>query len=208
MPGVNIGWDSSTPPGSESASIGASRIRSMKTAIQQSMDAEHVFAASGGAGTGIHRRGSAVVNVGLQSLVSSGDTEGRMYYASDTSQTFATPSTGTVLVGGPAVVSMGSFPADAAPQRFQWVDEVVTAFVPAGSGNTTITWPRSGFSGIPFVSVSCWSTLKPDTSGLFAIVESQTATQCIIKSTSVIGGVCANASRHTLIVWSRGTRAL
>lgn len=207
MPGVNIGWDSSTPPGAESASIGASRIRSMKTSVQQCLDAEHIFAASGGAGTGAHRPGSAVAFYGAQSNVSSSDTDGRLMFTSNTSRLFGTPSNGTVLIGGATVPLMGSFPGTA-PQRHYWAIE--TGEIPNASQSTTLNYPNSGFSGAPFVVASAFSELLPDGPQTMIVVSitGNSKTQCIFKSKMLTGGTITAASGHTIFWQSCGTRVL
>lgn len=208
MPGVNIGWDNATPAGSESVSLGDDRIRSAKSSIQQWGDAEHVFPSSGGAGSGVHRPGSAVAFYGAQSLVSSSDTEGRLMFTSNTSRLFGTPSNGTVLIGGPTVPLMGSFPGTA-PQRHYWAVEMGEIVGPA-SGSTTLNYPNSGFSGCPFVQCSAFSELQPDGPQvqLFVIVTGNSKTQCIFKSKMIQAGVLTAASGHTIFWQSIGTRVL
>ena len=78
-------------------------------------------------------------------------------WASDTSQFFHVGSGGTVLIGGPRVLSMGSFPGGAPPQRIQWAMEAGEGATTDSSGQTTITFPNSGFSGRPFTTLTILS---------------------------------------------------
>lgn len=203
MPGINAGWDNATPAGSESVSLGDDRIRSLKTSVQQVLDAEHVFGASGGAGTGIHRPGSAMAAVGTQSLVSSADTEGRIFYASDTSRLFATPSNGTVFIGGPTVISAGSFPGGL-PQRAIWVEDFGLADSALGNGQT-ITFPHSGYSGVPFVTVSAW-TDNVNATPFYVTMRALSATAVTVAGRKTADGTIV--SNWTIMWRSVGTMAL
>ena len=109
MSGVTIGWDESIPPITEQAGLGYARIQSDKTSTRQGLDAEHGWPSAGGL-SGFHRLGSARAFVGTQSRVSSSDTDGRLMVTSDSSRLFGVGSTGTVLLGAAAMLSMGSFP--------------------------------------------------------------------------------------------------
>src|SRR5690242_18663246 len=94
--GINAGWDETVPADSENAGLGAGRIRSLETTVQQVLDSEHNFPASGGANTGYHRLGSARAFYGTQSTVSSSGTDGRLMVTSDTSRLFGTGSGGKI----------------------------------------------------------------------------------------------------------------
>ena len=160
-----ITWNEGSPSDSDSAGLGDDQIRSLKTSIRVGLDSEHIWPSSGG-DAGMHRIGSARVNVGVQSLVSSSGTDGRLYQTSDTSRLFGTGSGGTTFLGGPGVISAGSFPGGAAPQRSIWVEEFGLGFTVSGS--TSITIPNSGYSGAPYVFLTtlesnptqemCWVT--------------------------------------------------
>lgn len=154
MNGVNIGtFDSTVPADTESLGLTDDRIRSVKTTLQQVLDDEHVFAAAGGT-VGQHRLGSARPYFGAQSTVSSSGTDGRLMVASDTSRLFGVGSGGTVLLGaGPGSLSIGSTPGATFPQRHYWVEEVGFGTTNA-DGNLGVTFPNSGFSGIPYVFAS------------------------------------------------------
>lgn len=202
MPGANIGWDNATPAGTELESLGPTRIKSLKTSVQQALDAEHVFPTTGGAGTGAHRPGSAVAHYGTQSAVSSGDTNGKLMFTSDSSRLFGTPSNGTVFIGGATVISAGSFPGGAAPQRSHWVEEFGEAITDA-QGIVTITFPGSGFSGKPYVKTQLF-VLNGITTGNWAtpIAISKTAMDVVTRSSA------GSASAQSFFWFSTGTRAL
>lgn len=147
--GSNIGWSNSDPPDTESAGLGDDRIRSLKSSVQEALDNEHNFASGGGANTGYHRLGSARPYYGAQSLVSSSGSDARLMQTSDTSRFFGVGSAGTVFLGGPTVISAGSFPGTV-PQRHYWAMEF-GADTTASNGTATVTIPNSGYSGVPFV---------------------------------------------------------
>lgn len=150
MPGdIVIGWDETVPAGSESVGLGDDRIRSTKSNVRGALDAEHNFPSSGGS-AGAHRLGSARAHFGTQSRVSSGDTDGRLMVASDTSRLFGVGSGGTALLGaGPLSLSLGSHVGVTMPQRSHVVMETGRA-ANDGSGNLAVTFP-SPYSGIPVV---------------------------------------------------------
>lgn len=154
MPGgTSIGWNENAPADSDAVGSGDDEIRSLKTSLRQALASEHAWPSAGGL-SGYHTYGSARAYVGVQSLVSSDGTDGRMMLASDSSHFFLLQSTGTVFGGGARALSAGSFPGTT-PQRHHWVVEFGTAVTPtSGSGLTTVTFPNSGFSGKPFVTAS------------------------------------------------------
>lgn len=154
--GSNIAWNNSDPPDTESAGLGDDRIRSLKTSVQEGLDNEHNWPSGGGANTGYHRFGSARAYVGTQSLVSSSGSDGRIMLTSDTSRLFHVGSAGTSFIGGPTVISVGSYPGLAPPQRFIWVEEFGDG--KTVSGATQITIPNSGYSGNPFVFLTAFNT--------------------------------------------------
>lgn len=147
-----IGWNESSPQGSDSLGLGDDEIRSLKTSVRIGLDGEHVWP-SGGGDAGAHRLGSARPYVGTQSLVSSAGTDGRLMFTSDTSCLFGVGSGGTSFIGGPTVISAGSFPGGL-PQRHYWATEFGIAIIPSGSVGTTISFPNSGYSGSPYVLIT------------------------------------------------------
>lgn len=160
MPGVNVNWGESSPANSDNLGLGAQEIRSLKTAVRTGLDAEHVWSSTGGAGTGIHRAGSARAFVGAESLVSSADTDGRLYVSSDRSRLFHVGSTGTMFLGGAQSLqilsgngNLDGFMAAALPQTHYWAVES-TFSVLRSQGTCVVTFPSSGYSGIPFVLVN------------------------------------------------------
>lgn len=144
----NIGWSESSPDGGDSLGLGDNEIRSLKTSVRIGLDGEHVWP-SGGGDAGVHRPGSARPFFGAQSLVSSTGTDGRLFHASDSSRLFGVGSGGTTFLGGPTVISAGSFPGSL-PQRAIWVEEWGEGKT-AASGTTTVAIPNSGYSGRPYV---------------------------------------------------------
>lgn len=153
--GSAVSWAEGVPAGSEQIGLGDNRIRSLKTSVREGLDNEHVWPSDGStvAVVGAHRAGSARAYHGTQSRVSSGDTNGRMMIASDTSRLFGVGSAGTVLLGaGPLSLSLGSMVGITHPQRAYVAVEV--GATSSASSMHQVTFPNSGFSGIPFVMVS------------------------------------------------------
>lgn len=201
---ANIGWDESTPADTESAGLGDDRIRSLKTSLRQGLAAEHTWPSAGG-DSGIHLLGSARAFFGTQSTVSSSGTDGRLMQTSDSSQMFHVGSGGTSLIGGPNVISLGTFPGTA-PQRAQWVEEVGLVHMPSGSGITAlVTFPNSGFSGVPYV----WLTQnETDPVGTITGGGPLYATSLTKTSFIAFGGTVLGGSGFTVAWRSLGTRTL
>ena len=215
MNGVVIGWDEATPAGSESIGNGDNRIRSMKTDVRTALDDEHIFPSSGGT-AGLHRAGSARAYFGTQSRVSASTTsapaqDGRLMLASDTSNFFGVPSTGTVFIGGPKVTSLGSCVAITMPQRKNVVEELGMSVAGAGVRHK-VDFPNSGFSELLWFqaeskrgysddsvvgSTTKFNIASLDVSGFSGIVVSISN-----------GGGIAEQSGSTLFWRALGTRAL
>lgn len=199
---ATIGWDESVPSDTESAGLGDDRIRSLKTSLRQGLDDEHDWPSAGG-DAGKHRRGSAKVYVGSQSAVSSSGTDGKLMHASDTSRLFGVGSGGTTLIGGPRVIQAADFPG-AVPQRHAWVEEfgIATTGAPNGAGSSStvgITFPNSGFSGIPYVFVQpSFYTYLGGNIANFSVV-TQDGASCIVE---------CSAGTRTFAWRSLGTRLL
>ena len=145
--GVPIGWNEGDPADTESVSLGNERIQSAKSSVRLALDSEHVFPAAGGT-AGAHRPGSAMAFYGTQSAVSA-SVDGRVMLASDTSRFFGVGSGGTVLVGSPFNLSVGTTVGFTFPQRHYWAVEFGSILCIAGAQAVTI--PNSGFSGVPYV---------------------------------------------------------
>ena len=146
-----ISWDENKPADLDSLGIGDDQIRSDKTAIRTALDAEHYFPSAGG-DAGTHKLGSGRPFYGLQSAVSSTGSDGRLMHTSDTSRLFHVGSGGTSFIGGATAISAGSYPGGAAPQRSYWAMEFGEGRTISGS--TTLTYPNSGFSAAPFVTLT------------------------------------------------------
>ena len=201
--GSDISWAVATPAGSESVGLGDDRIRSMKTSIASALDNEHNFPTAGGANTGYHRLGSARAHFGTQSRVSSGDTDGRLMVTSDTSRLFGVGSTGTALLGpGPLTPSFGSLVAITFPQRAYIAMEAGQAT--GGTSIITVTFPSSGFSGVPFLLVVPTSTQTTHSMVFRASVVTQSGfTGAVVDSST------GNVETSATVDWlSIGTRTL
>lgn len=156
--GFDVGtWSGAVPAGSESVGLGENRIQSVKTTLQQAIDSEHVFASGGGV-VGQHRAGSARAFHGARSAVSSSGASvvenGRMMIASDATRLFGVGVEGPVMLGaGPLSLSMDStanfFFGN---QVTRWAMECGTVLSKSSTHN--VTFPSSGFSGLPFLLVS------------------------------------------------------
>lgn len=203
MNGVNIGtFDSTQPPDTQSAGLGDDQIRSTKTTLQQVLDDEHNFPSAGGSAVGYHRLGSARPYFGTQSRVSSSGTDGRLMMTSDTSRLFGVGSGGTVFLGGSQSLSVGTN-ADTAGGRSHWVEEFGEGITGA-LGSVAVTFPNSGFSGRPYLSVTPFG---PGVNPFVPVVEAASATAftVVTYSDTATPTVASNAS----FFWrSIGTRAL
>lgn len=197
-----IGWNESSPDGADSLGLGDNEIRSLKTSLRQGLDAEHVWP-SGGGDAGVHRLGAARTYVALQSLVSSTGTDGRLFHASDTSRLFGVGSGGTTYLGGPTVLSAGSFPGSL-PQRAIWVEEWGEG--KTVSGATTITIPNSGYSGKPYVLVTPILTSLAADGGAAILWTSGVGKTTFAVNSRLTDG--ATTSSHSFVWRSVGTRTL
>jgi hypothetical protein len=164
--GSAVSWTESTPAGSESIGLGDNRIRSLKTAIREGLDNEHVWPSDGStvAVVGAHRAGSARAFHDTQSRLSSVDTHGRLMVTSDTSRLFSlsssTLTTAYNMVGaGPLSLSLDSLVDGRAVvgtptlPRQRW--SLMAGRVQTASDATFIvTFPESGFSAVPLVFLS------------------------------------------------------
>lgn len=205
MNGANIGtFDLAVPADTESMGLTDDRIRSVKSTFQQALNDEHVFPTTGGSAVGYHRYGAARTFYGAQSLVSSSGTEGRLMLTSDTSKLFAVGSGGTVFIGGSQVISVGTN-ADTAGGRHNWVEYFGAGMTDSG-GNISVTFPDSGFSGIPyfFASLATNNASSGGAYGISAFAVSATIAKVQVWQTDTLASV---QSAH--VVWrSLGTRVM
>lgn len=195
-----IGWDETVPSDGESAGLGDDRIRSLKTSVRVGLDSEHVWPAGGG-DAGVHRPGSARPYFGVQSAVSSAGTDGKTMWASDTSNYFHVGSGGTSFIGGPQTLSVGSYPATV-PQRHHWVIETGETKLNA-LGQVVVNYPNSGFSGIPFTTVTGWNA--DAITYFFGTIAGRSATSFTVSFVDHSG---APASSQSFYWMSIGTRVL
>lgn len=197
----SIGWNESAPQGSDSLGAGDDEIRSLKTSVRIGLDGEHVWP-SGGGDAGVHRLGSGRPFVGAQSLVSSTGTDGRLYWASDTSNFFHTGSGGTAFVGGARVISAGSYPGGVAPQRYYWAMEFGEGRIKT-SGGTVITFPNSGFSGAPFTQLQASRQTSGSGDWAIAILDTVSATAMTVIAINESGAGLSNCSFFWQSIGSR-----
>lgn len=161
--GANIVWNENVPSGTSQAGLGDDDLKSIKTSVRNALDSEHIYSSTGGAGSGAHRKGSAVAFYGAASAVSSSDTEGRMMITSDTSRLFHVASAVTQVLGGQYAVLAhpvidfsrstllsGSKVTSAITQ--EWGMEMGSAVMVTGSGSTTITLANTWVHAVAFVS--------------------------------------------------------
>lgn len=199
--GTNILWNEAAPADTDSAGAGAAEIRSDKTSIRNAMGSEHFWPSGGGAGVGVHLLGSARPFYDVQSNVSSSGTDGRLLVTSDSSRLFHVGSAGTMFLGGQTSLSAGSQPVGG--QRFYWAVEFGAATMDVGS--TVVTFPNSGFSGIPFVQASVNTKY---TAGSIAVplIDNLTATTMVLRAVLPASGNIVSNSATTVFWLSIGTR--
>lgn len=155
--GISVSWDVTTPSGTSLAGTGQNDIRSLKTTLNQVLDSEHVFGATGGSNTGVHRKGSAVAFYGASSALSSSDTDGRLYIDSTNSRLHHAGSSNTMFLGGRYVPEMasvlsvnGTGTASAITQL--WVMEMGQFIFPTASQTTTVALRHTYLSALAVVS--------------------------------------------------------
>jgi hypothetical protein len=201
MPGANVLWNENSPAETDIAD--AAPIRSIVTSVRVGLAAEHAWPTSTGPGFGIHLLGSCRPFYDVQSNVSSSGTDGRTLVTSDTSRMFHVGSAGTMFIGGQNVISAGSQPQGG--QRFYWAQEFGVTGQLNGNTLNTITFPNSGFSGIPFVVASCLTTLDVThlVTGAFVTITRISATGFDVALTAGNG----NFANNVQVCWmSLGTR--
>ena len=210
MNGSTLSWNEASPANAESAGSGATILRSLQTSIRYGLDDEHNWPSAGGDNVGYHRLGSARPFYGTQSRVSSSNTDGRLMLTSDTSRLFGVGSTGTVLLGGATVNSIGTFP-DTVPQRHLWAEEFGTVLTHS-SGSTTVLFPNSGFSGVPYTFLTPYSFASTTTASPVVNVSVDTglSTETRMRISAIAQMVDGTSlPTATTVFWrSLGTRVL
>jgi len=197
-----IGWNEGSPADTDSAGLGDDQIRSLKTSVRVGLDSEHVWPSAGG-DAGVHRLGSARPYYDVQSLVSSSGSDGRLMQTSDTSRLFHVGSAGTSLIGGPTVISAGSYPGSA-PQRHYWATEFGEGRTATGS--VLITIPNSGYSGVPYVQVTPKLTNLVTDGGSCILWVQGVGSGSFTVASRLTNGV--TTSSHSFFWQSLGTRVL
>lgn len=197
---ATIGWSESAPANSDNLGAGAGEIRSLKTALRTGLDAEHTWPSTGG-DAGVHRLGSARAYVGTESAVSSSGTDGRLMVASNTSRAFHVGSTGTMLLGGSNVLFMEvAGLLNALPQTHYWAS-FTTAGLLGSLGTAIVSFPNSGFSGIPFLLANYTGASPTQLIGVHAV--SGSATQCTVYGFTSSGSAPINTPFRLISIGSR-----
>lgn len=164
MSSVSIGWSPATPANSDLVGQGAAKFRSLQTAIQSGLSAEHVWPDANG-NAGAHKLGSARVFVGPSSQVSSADTTGRLMWNSTSSQLVYVGAEGTAPIGGVGGLSVIA-PVPSATSRF-------VSYFTEITGNS---WPTGPLT-TPFLSGSSpvyWVTVSTNSSSVQSVMLGQT----------------------------------
>jgi hypothetical protein len=201
--GINTGWDNTSPAAGDDSGLGDDHFRSIKTSLQEILDSEHDFTTTGGSKTGMHRHGSALPYVGVQSNVSSGDTTGRLYFTSDTSRLFAlgdTTSTATVFLGSKNVIEQAT---DTDGFDRIWAEESGALF--GGSGHVNF---GVGYDGLPIVTCSEQSASVAAGAIPAVWVSDLTNQGCKFIRRTYVGGGVTTTSGSTTMWRSLGTRSV
>jgi hypothetical protein len=123
---------------------------------------------------------------------------------SDTSRLFHVGSGGTAFLGGPTVISAGSFPGGNPPQRHYWAEEFGEG--KTVSGSTIITFPNSGFSGFPITVLTPRLTSLAADGGAAIMWISGVGNTSFVANSRFTDG--ATISTHSFFWRSIGTRVL
>ncbi len=215
--GLNTGWDNTTPAAGDDSGLGDDHFRSIKTSLQEILDSEHDFTTTGGTKTGMHRHGSALPYVGVQSNVSSADTLGRFYFASDESRLYVlgdASSRGTIYIGGVnSVEHKGSGTGfstgdDTGARNVIWVTQ--SGHTQLVSGGITVVFTNTGgvaYNGIPVVTASIWTSgIDPTLGAVTGWFGAITKTGFVYagRQTAQVGGA-PTASKGTVVWQSIGS---
>ena len=208
--GSDIGtWNEAIPAGNESVGLGDDRIRSTKTTLRNALDSEHVWPSGGGV-VGQHRAGSARAFYGPKSELSASGAstwaDGRMLVASDRTALYSTNSIGYQMLGaGPKSLSLDTTAGMSLPvQDVKWVMDVGLVASPASIH--TVTFPNSGYSGVPFLQYSLFTqVIGSNDPGRALKLQQLSATGFTVQVVLAENGDADTAG----IMWqSVGTRAL
>ena len=200
--GVNVGWSESTPSGTSQAGLGDDDLKSIKTSVRNGLDSEHHWSSTGGAGTGAHRKGSAVIFYGAASAVSSSDTEGRLMLTSDTSVLFHVASAMTIPLGGRyALHSVSAYTnttnaTNTSGTTQRWLSEVGYLSLLSTSASTSLTF-RTTFVGVPVVTVS--RAGAPASLTALPIIQSIGATSLVLVNYNPTSGASGAPSLDYLV---------
>ena len=201
--GSNISWVNATPAGSESLGLGDNRIRSMKTSVQEGLDNEHNWPATGGAATGYHKFGSARAHFGTQSRVSASEaTDARLMVTSDSSRLFAINSDGTMLVGGRTVPLVGPNSAITVPQRVYWgIEHNISAT--GVEGLVVVTFANSGFSSTPTLVANIVEAVSASTASSRLIVSGLDSSGVTFAALHAVSNTSLNRNVHWTAIGPR-----
>jgi hypothetical protein len=161
--GINAGLNTNVPSGTSSAGLGDADLRSIKTTFQQVLDSEHHFPDTGGSGSGAHRLGSGRAFYGASSLLSSSDTDGRLYIDSTNSRLHHAGSSNTMVLGGQYVTfghpvvrwvtgSSGATDASTSGITQRMVTEAGMWVMPSGSTTTSVILYNTFIKGVAVIS--------------------------------------------------------
>lgn len=149
----DIGWNEAAPAETDDVGDGNEEIQSIRTSFRQATGSEHNWPSADADDVGYHLLGSGRAYFGTQSRISSSGTDGRFMVTSDTSRLAGAGSEGTMLLGGATILLHGTLPGDL-PQRDYWVMEAGLVATDGGTGAVSLTFPNSGFNGIPRLTLT------------------------------------------------------
>jgi len=162
--GITAGLNTAVPSSTSQAGVGYQDLQSIKTTFQQVLDSEHNMPSSGGANSGVHRKGSAVVFVGAASAISSTDTDGRLMLDTTNGRLQHAGSSDTQFLGGRYVVesakTMHKAGASDTTSRITqvWAMEAGSAQFLPGSSTTVITLNQTFITAVATTAINHAST--------------------------------------------------
>jgi hypothetical protein len=194
--GTPLLWNENVPAETDIAD--AAPIRSIETSLRNGLAVEHNWPSASGPNFGYHLFGACRTFWDVESNVSSAGTDGRLMMTSDTSRLFGVGSGGTMLIGGQNIMSMGSSPVGG--QRYYWAVEMGTGTTD-GTGTAIVTFPNSGFSGVPFMLATA-----SDASGIGTVASVTGVTNALATIKTFTGNTAIKVTNF--IYMSLGTRVL